>query len=287
MSWPSRARRIRIRCPTGKRRSRTSTLWRTGRSTKNRSSEAFATVLKNHHDGFYQGLEAGDPGSLPGGRAASFFGIPSINLTRTTVAIQGDAARTIIAWIKTTYKGGQAIVATGFPADAQAFNVVMYSGCGTVGVMGYNNDFYPCGGSSGIDSTDGAWHMVAVVYDGLGNLRIYADGILDNTTTMTYATSGQENYIGRSNHDQDANCAESCARPFRGSIDDVAVFDYALSDEGDRNARGPELGGCRDGQPGCRPGNQRRWSSKTSSLQSGIGSTVIASEKGGSPRAPD
>ena len=74
--------------------------------------------------------------------------------------------------------------------------------------------------------------MAAVVYDGSGNLSIYADGILDNTTFITYATSGQQNYIGRSNHDRIPECgAPSCANPFRGSIDDVAIFDYALSDE--------------------------------------------------------
>jgi hypothetical protein len=197
--------------------------------TKN--NQRVRDLTHHHQDGFYEGLNADTPGSLPDGRAP-FFGIPGINLTHTSAAIQGNAARTIIAWIKTTNHEAQAIVATGSAADAQAFNLVMYSGCGTVGVMGYNNDFYPCGGSSGIDSADGAWHMVAVVHDGFGNLRIYADGILDNQTFMTYATTGQQNYIGRSNHDKDVNCGiDSCAFPFRGSIDDVAIFDYVLSDQ--------------------------------------------------------
>jgi len=179
----------------------------------------------NHNDGFYEGLEAAAPGSLPGGGAA-FFGIPGINLTRTTAAVQGNAARTIIAWINTT-NDGQAIVATGTPDVAQAFNVVMYSGCGSVGVMGFAYDFYPCGGSTGIYIPDGVWHMVAAVYDGVATLRLYVDGTLDNQASgFTYATTGQHDYIGRSNYQVDSSC---CAFPFKGSIRDVAIFDYALT----------------------------------------------------------
>ena len=159
--------------------------------------------------------------------AYSFDGVNScIDLTSTTVAIQGNAARTVTAWIKTTFTGSQAIVATGFPAQSQTFNVVMYypsSGCvGHVVVMGYYHDFYVCGGSSGIVSTDGAWHMMAVVYDGLETLRIYADGIIDNETSITYATTGQKNYIGRSNH-------VGAEAFFRGSIDEVRIYNRALS----------------------------------------------------------
>jgi len=117
--------------------------------------------------------------------AYSFDGVNScIDLTSTTVAIQGNADRTVTAWIKTTFTGWQAIVATGVPVHHQAFNVVMYnyssSGCGGhVGVMRYDDDFVPCGGSSGIVSTDGAWHMMAVVYDGLGTLRLIVRPISD------------------------------------------------------------------------------------------------------------
>ena len=180
----------------------------------------------NRNDGVYDGLDAGAPGSLPGARAA-FFGIPGINLTRTTAAVQGDGARTIIAWIKTTNAAAQAIVATGTPDLDQAFNLVMYSGCGSVGVMGFAYDYYPCGGATGTYLPDGAWHMVAAVYDGASTLRLYVDGDLDNEVSgLTYATAGQQNYIGRSNHQVDNSC---CAFPFKGSIDDVAIFDHALT----------------------------------------------------------
>jgi len=176
------------------------------------------------HDGFYEGATAGAPGSGPG-RRAGLFGIPGINLVGTNVAAQGNAARTIIAWIKTTYQFPQAIVATGTPDFFQAFNLVMtYNGfCQSLGVMGFADDFYPCGAFL----ADGAWHMVAATYDGAGDLRLYVDGNLDSQAPGSfYATAGQTNYIGRSNHEIDDNC---CHRPFHGSIDDVAVFSRALT----------------------------------------------------------
>jgi hypothetical protein len=142
-----------------------------------------------------------------------------VNLTKTTIAAQGNAPRSIIVWIKTTNLDVQAILATGTPVQSEAFNVVMYSGNGVVGVMGFFDDFYP---PSGTNVADGNWHMVAVTFDGAGNLRIYIDGRLDNETTISYNTQGQSNYIGRSNH-------PGFERVFRGSISDPAIFNYALS----------------------------------------------------------
>jgi len=174
---------------------------------------------QNHNDGYFEGLASGLAGAGPDDRAAGFGPYPGVNLTRTTIAAQGNAARSIIAWIRTTNLDVQAILATGTPAQSEAFNVVMYSGNGVVGVMGFFDDFYP---TSGRNVSDGNWHMVAVTYDGSGNLKIYVDGNLDNATTISYSTSGQQNYIGRSNH-------PGFERGFRGSISDPAVFNYALS----------------------------------------------------------
>jgi hypothetical protein len=175
------------------------------------------------HDGFYEGATAGAPGSSPGKRAA-LFGIPGINLVGTNVAATGNAARSIIAWIKTTYQFPQAIVATGTPDLSQAFNLVMtFGGCQSLGLMGFGDDFYPCGAFL----ADGAWHMVAATYDGAGTLSLYVDGNLDSQALgFSYATTGQTNYIGRSNHVVNDAC---CHRPFNGSIDDVAIFGRALT----------------------------------------------------------
>jgi hypothetical protein len=177
-----------------------------------------ADTTATANDGIYEGARGGAPGSNPGHTAALFSGIPGINLFGTIAAVQGNDARTVITWIRTWSPDPQAIFASGFPEDSGAFNLVVgYGGCPSLGVMGFNDDFYPCGRFL----NDGFWHMVAATYDGAGSLNLYVDGTLEASTSITYATFGQNNYIGHSNH-------FGVERVFQGYIDDVAVFDRAL-----------------------------------------------------------
>lgn len=170
------------------------------------------------NDGFYEGARGGAPGSNAGHTAALFSGIPGINLFGTNAAVQGNGARTVIAWIRTFSPDPQAIFASGFAGDGGAFNLVVgYGACPSLGVMGFNDDFYPCGRAL----NDGFWHMVAATYDGAGTLTLYVDGTFEASTSITYATFGQNDYIGHSNH-------FGAERVFQGYIDDVAVFDRAL-----------------------------------------------------------
>ena len=170
-------------------------------------------------DGFIDGVRVAQPGSAPGRLSITFGTTPGINLVDTGAAVQGNGARTTIAWIKTTNSEAQAVFATGTPDIAQAFNLVVgYSGCSSVGLMGYADDFYPCGAFL----ADDAWHMIAATYDGAGNLNLYVDGVLDASTSISYNTVGQNNYIGRSNH-------VGFEAPFQGSMENVAIFPRALS----------------------------------------------------------
>ena len=83
---------------------------------------------------------------------------------------------------------------------------------------GFADDFYPCGAFL----ADDAWHMIAATYDGAGNLNLYVDGVLDASTSISYNTTGQNNYLGRSNH-------VGFEAPFQGSMENVAIFPRALS----------------------------------------------------------
>lgn len=140
-----------------------------------------------------------------------------VDLTGITLSISGNAARSIFTWVKTTYTGLQGFISTGTPANSQAFNLVKYGSY--VGVMGYNNDFYP---SSGKYIADGVWHYVGATFDGT-NIRTYVDGVLDNTSgTFTYSTTGQNNYVGRSNHTGNENF-------INGSMGNAQIYNRALS----------------------------------------------------------
>jgi len=91
-----------------------------------------------------------------------------------------------------------------------------------VGVMGYNNDFYPGAGAAGVTLNDGNWHYIGATFDGT-NLRTYADGVLDNTSgAITYSTTGQNNFIGKSNHTGNENY-------FNGNMGLVQFYNRALS----------------------------------------------------------
>ena len=122
-----------------------------------------------------------------------------INLSNYMYAVQGNGARTISFNIQTMQNGWAAIFATGSSSNACSFNVVMgYGGYnGIIGIMGYNNDFYP---NTGTIVNDGNWHAVQVTFDGSSTLNIFVDGRLDNTAQRTYRTAENNNFIGKSNH---------------------------------------------------------------------------------------
>ena len=70
---------------------------------------------------------------------------------------------------------------------------------------------------------DGAWHHVAGVYDG-EKMYLYIDGAVDVSQTASGAidTNDQPVYIGEN--------SEKTGRCWNGLIDDVRVYNYALSE---------------------------------------------------------
>jgi hypothetical protein len=143
-----------------------------------------------------------------------------VDLTSTSIASSGNAARTMLTWIKNSNAGAQrCIISTGTAANGQSFNLVTYI-YAKVGVMGYNLDYYP---STGANVTDGNWHFVGAVANGSSTTTTYVDGNLDNTSgTLTYSTTGQNNYIGKASHVGNENY-------WNGSIAVVYIYNRALS----------------------------------------------------------
>jgi len=135
---------------------------------------------------------------------------------------------TVAAWIKVNEfnKHWQAIVTKGDSAwrlartsldKTLAFHLT--------GVTSDNNGTHQNFGVEGnIEVEDGQWHHAVGVYDG-SKVYLYIDGILDKAldASGTIATNDYEVYIGEN--------AEQKGRCFDGLIDDVAIFDYALTPE--------------------------------------------------------
>jgi hypothetical protein len=67
---------------------------------------------------------------------------------------------------------------------------------------------------------DGRWHYVVYTYDGTTG-RLYVDGALEGSVARERIEGAAEASVG---YDASLNTY------FRGSVDDVALYDYALSD---------------------------------------------------------
>jgi len=145
-----------------------------------------------------------------------------VNLSTELSAVQGNNPRTVMFMMKTSSTDAQCPISTGTPATGQTFNFLVWNG-GYIGVMGYSRDFYP---NSATFVADGQWHHVKVTWDSV-TLRIYIDGAFKlSTTTMSgggtsYATSGNNNFLGKSNHAGNENY-------FDGQLKDIYFFDIVI-----------------------------------------------------------
>ena len=135
----------------------------------------------------------------------------------------GDAARTVTGWFKAEAGGqGQTFLAYGPNVAGQRFSIAADRTQVLVAVSGHAR------GVNGLDLDDG-WHHVAVTYAG-GNsdgISIYLDGAPQAASTLVGApqpvdTRAGPAAIGRS---------VSGAAHYAGSIDDVHIYDVALSAE--------------------------------------------------------
>jgi parallel beta-helix repeat protein len=149
--------------------------------------------------------------------ALGFDGVDGhVDLVGTGIAVQGNGERTVAVWVKTVASGDLAVMSTGTGSPSNGFDVVLANGI--VGVTDGASHFFPATGSA---VNDGFWHHVAAVYDGSGTVTTYVDGVPDNVGARSYGTSGQDNFIGKSNR----TGSESY---FEGTLDDIRAYGQAL-----------------------------------------------------------
>ncbi len=168
--------------------------------------------------------------TVPGriGNALMFDGVDdSVNMG-TGPSLSGRSDLTVAAWIKTSSATDQVIIqqrdmqygGEGYNGQYQFF----VKSNGTLGFFLYGNGAFQFDFSTVAKVNDGNWHHVVAIRNGsLG--RIYIDG---NPTPAATATgpvrelsSSISVAVGRDIRDN--------FRPFDGLIDDVRLYDYALS----------------------------------------------------------
>jgi hypothetical protein len=143
--------------------------------------------------------------------------------------VLGTQNRTVIAWIKTTGYGDY--ISWGQNVNTQKWigRVQDSAANGTVGALRTE-----CSGGYVIGSTvltDGQWHHVASVLESFGaptvmDIKLYVDGqreIISGSQSVNINTvsAGRKVWLGEGHH----------VRPFPGQIDDVRIYDMALTQE--------------------------------------------------------
>lgn len=172
-------------------------------------------------NGNYTGTLTNSPGfSTDSLGSISFNGTNNfVNFLNQNFSVTGNNARSLFCWVKSSSAASKCIVSTGTANTGQSFNLVTYNS-NKVGVMGYNLDFYP---ANGANIFDGKWHYIGAIADGSSTTTTYVDGAVDNTQgTLTYSTTGQNNYIGKSSHVGNENY-------WNGNIGIVHYYNRALS----------------------------------------------------------
>ena len=177
----------------------------------------------------------------PDGRAAAlttgsllFDGVDDVATARGFTGITGTQARTVTAWIRTTSTTAQAIVHWGTDIAGRRWTVrtKSFNGVGNLRLAVDSGGVDSDPTSAGVDLADGDWHHVAVAWSpsegptpDVANARLCIDGVRQSTRNLNpepIDTSDATDLIIGS----DSNGAH-----FNGWIDDLRLFDRALSDE--------------------------------------------------------
>ena len=138
-------------------------------------------------------------------------------------SLQMTADVTVSAWIKTSLTTTQQqIIQRGADWVMNGFSLFVRSN-DQVAIM-LSNSGYPYATSS-VTVTDGNWHHVVGVRDssgGAGSLKIYVDGLDEGSVDggTDAMANGEEVWIGSGTNG---------GSPFEGLIDDVSIFNSALS----------------------------------------------------------
>jgi hypothetical protein len=160
------------------------------------------------------------------GQAFQFNGTTSFVAIPPSADIVGTGGFSVSVWIKTTSASGVIIQ----QRDANNFNgeyqVALAGGKVVFAVFG--NSEYDVNMSSNASVTDGNWHNIVVVRQPNGTGEIFIDGNLDSAQAGPDVAlgSGFNIYLGADERDVYYGLS---AIPFTGLIDEVAIFNTALT----------------------------------------------------------
>ena len=135
------------------------------------------------------------------------------------LSISGASPRTMTCWFKTTSSVNQNIMGFGTTSNGSYFALTLYNS-GGFKLFGHTWNLGAGGDLFGPVVSLNDWHFAVLTYDGV-TLKISLDGSTFATTTATLNTTNTPFLIGDSAYTGWSN--------FTGDIDEVAIWDYALT----------------------------------------------------------
>jgi len=174
-----------------------------------------ATDSVGEFEGTLQNSPAFTTDAVVGSHALALDGTQYVNCANPDGLPSGLQARSMCAWAKTESVSGYRFVAAyGTDFKDQAMFLGM-TGTTLLG-GGYSDDL-----TVGNFWATGVWHHLALTYDG-SEAKLYADGALVASAAKTWNLVLLRAYLGRQVNDKEY---------WIGAIDDVRIFDTALSAE--------------------------------------------------------
>jgi hypothetical protein len=159
----------------------------------------------------------------PKGNALKFDGTADYVIVNDSPSIDTTDAITVSAWVKRDILGirHDVIAKHTLSYPYNGFHLVFAPSNGVEWALTVNGSYKQCGGGN---VTSPEWHMLAGTYNG-SEMKLYIDGILTKTTAASGKISLNSNklYIGR------AAAGFESGYFFDGTIDDVRIYNRALS----------------------------------------------------------
>lgn len=152
-----------------------------------------------------------------GGQAYAFTGTNPLTLPGYQ-GINEDNERSVALWIKTTMEGRGTIMHWGEPGLFSR-NTFARQPDGFI-----RFEVQGGGWNAQTDISDGDWHHIAYTYDG-NDVRLYVNGEEEFHVTGIELDTGVEGYT-----DVEIG-TQMGGNPFEGAMEDVRIFDVALSAE--------------------------------------------------------
>jgi hypothetical protein len=141
----------------------------------------------------------------------------------------GNASRTIEAWVKTSTSTNGVVANWGNTLTNQRSGLIVVNN--HLYYVGENNDL-----QGSINISTNSWHHVAITFDGT-TLKLYVDGVLDNSSTKTFNTTGTTLRIGQ------RSVGDAGSELYNGIIDELRIWNVARTQAELQNNRFAEIPG--------------------------------------------